>query len=167
MNPLHDTGGVKLSHSSFDPSIPRMFHPSMLPFILIRSPFAYPFFSQWCRLPPTLPFTFCFISLPSALPVVMTPSSRMMLEWSNCPRMPASLRKERRCFSEQPARNVFMATGSSRLLGSFRQPRHTSPKSPVGGDGQTGVTIPIDSLTPRGSGERRGQSLAGQTDDMD
>lgn len=122
----------------FDPSIPRMFHPSMLPFILIRSPFAHPFFSQWCRLPPTLPFTFCFISLPSALPVVMTPSSRMMLEWSNCPRMPASLRKERRCLSEQPARNVFMATGSSLLLGSFRQPRHTSPKSPVGGDGQTG-----------------------------
>lgn len=123
--------GVKLSHSSFDPSIPRMFHSSLLPFILTHSPFVFPLLSQSCCLPSTLPFTFRFISFPSSLPVVMTPSSRMMLEWSNWPRMPASLRKERRCLSEQPARNVFMATGSSRLLGSFRQPRHTSPKSPV------------------------------------
>lgn len=78
--------------------------------------------------------------LPS-LPVVMTPSSRMMLAWSNCPRIPASLRKERRCLSEQPALNVFMATGSSLLLGSFRQPRHTSPKSPAQKRVKTGFVL--------------------------
>lgn len=63
-------------------------------------------------------------------PLVMTPSRRTMLAWSNCPRIPASLRNERLCFSEQPARSVFMATGNSRLLGSFKQPQHTSPNSP-------------------------------------
>lgn len=75
---------------------------------------------------------FSFQSLCLYWPLVMTPSRRTMLAWSNCPRIPASLRKERLCFSEQPERRVFMATGSSRLLGSFRQPRHTSPKSPAG-----------------------------------
>lgn len=106
-------------------------------------------FSPYFLSPPCTPL--------SALPVVMTPSSRMMLEWSNCPRMPASLRKERRCLSEQPARIVFMATGSSLLLGSLRQPRHTSPKSPgvVGvwkgkGDRQIRVTIPADRLAAGG-----------------
>lgn len=103
--------------------------------LLTHFRFVFPVFSSSHRLPPTLPFTPRLrLPLPHSLPVVMTPSSRMMLEWSNCPRMPASLRKERRCFSEQPARSVLMATGSSLLLGSLRQPRHTSPKSPgVGG----------------------------------
>lgn len=53
----------------------------------------------------------------------MTPSRRTMLALSNCPRIPASLRNKHLCFSEQPTRRVFMATGNSRLLGSFRQPR--------------------------------------------
>lgn len=105
---------------------------------------------------------FRFNSLPSSSPVVMTPSSRMMLEWSNCPRIPASLKKDLRCLSEQPALSVFMATGSSLLLGSFRQPRHTSPKSPVGRDRQAEVTIPMDRGTNRSSGERTGQNVAGQ-----
>lgn len=70
-------------------------------------------------------------SLCAHWPLVMTPSRRTMLAWSNCPRIPASLRNERLCFSEQPARSVFMATGNSRLLGSFKQPQQTSPKSPA------------------------------------
>lgn len=109
-------------------------------------------FSQCSCLSPTLPFTsaFCFICLLLTLPVVMTPSSRMMLVWSNCPRMPASQRKERRCLSEQPARNVFMATGSSLLLGSFRQPRQTSPKSPVKWE-QKGSQAPLINLQRKSS----------------
>lgn len=93
-------------------------------------------------------------SLPPFLPVVITPSSRIMLEWSNCPRMPASLRKERRCLSEQPALNVFMATGSSLLLGNFRQPRHTSPKSPVGGDKQRSWSVSTDAQKESAEGEK-------------
>ena len=92
----------------------------------------------------TLPLLLCAAPPPPFLPVVMTPSSRMMLDWSNCPRIPASLRNERLCLSEQPALSVFMATGSSLLLGSFKQPRHTSPKSPVGGGREIEVVIPID-----------------------
>ncbi len=116
---------------------------SMFPLIFTCSPlFSHSFLSGIVFLSNCFSSSaFCFISLPFSLPVVMTPSSRMMLEWSNCPRMPASLRKERRCLSEQPALNVFMATGSSLLLGSFRQPRHTSPKSPVGGDRLSEVMI--------------------------
>lgn len=47
-----------------------------------------------------------------------------------------------------------MATGSSLLLGSFRQPRHTSPKSPVGGDRQTELMIPADRSATAGGGEK-------------
>lgn len=60
----------------------------------------------------------------------MTPSRRMLLGWSNCPIMLASARNERFCFSEQPARRVCIATGSSLLLGSFKQPLQISPYSP-------------------------------------
>lgn len=65
------------------------------------------------------------------LPLVMTPSSRMTLAWSNWPMVHASARKQRCCFAEHPARRVWMATGSSRLLGSFRQPLQISPNSPA------------------------------------
>lgn len=106
------------------------------------------------------PPPFCSIFLLLTLPVVMTPSSRMMLVWSNCPRMAASLRKERRCLSEQPARNVFMATGSSLLLGSFRQPRQTSPKSPVMWE-QKGSHAPLINLQRKSS-----LAITGRADDM-
>lgn len=134
------------------------------PRILLSSDclFYPPLFSQCSCLSPTLPFIFdvCSISLLLALPVVMTPSSRTMLAWSNCPRMAASLRKERRCLSEQPARKVFMATGSSLLLGSFRQPRQTSPKSPVMWE-QKGSQAPLITLQGKTS-----LSITAQSDDM-
>lgn len=133
------TFSPKLSHSipwSFAPESPCYLFPPPLCFIL-SSPFYFPVLFPVAFLSCHAAF-YLLLSASSPLllilPVVMTPSSRMMLAWSNCPRMLASLRKERRCLSEQPARNVFMATGSSLLLGSFRQPRHTSPKSPVVGD---------------------------------
>lgn len=148
MNPLYDSGSGQTIPFLLRSSATWDLSPSVLLFILTRFPSSPNCLSLSARS-----------ASPASLPVVMTPSSRIMLPWSNCPRMPASLRKERRCFSEQPARNVFMATGSSLLLGSFRQPRHTSPKSPVGGNGQTGVSIPlvIDEKPMR---ERRGRNMA-------
>ncbi len=46
----------------------------------------------------------------SHLHLVTTPSSLMMLGWSNWPMMLASLRKSRLCFSEYPAFRLLMAT---------------------------------------------------------
>ncbi len=51
---------------------------------------------------------------------VTTPSNLMMLGWSNCPMMLASLRKSRLCFSVYPALSVLMATQISFLR---RQPQ--------------------------------------------
>lgn len=64
------------------------------------------------------------------LHLVTTPSSRMMLGWSNWPMMLASLRKSRLCCSEYPALRLLMATWISLLLGSLRRPLQTSPNSP-------------------------------------
>ncbi len=64
------------------------------------------------------------------LHLVTTPSSRMMLGWSNWPIMLASLRKSRLCCSEYPAFRLLMATWISLLLGSLRRPLQTSPNSP-------------------------------------
>lgn len=61
---------------------------------------------------------------------VTTPSSLMMLGWSNCPIIDASARKSRLCLSVYPPFRVLMATQISFLLGSFRRPLHTSPNSP-------------------------------------
>lgn len=61
---------------------------------------------------------------------VTTPSSLMMLGWSNCPMMDASARKSLLCLSVYPPFRVLMATQISFLLGSFRRPLHTSPNSP-------------------------------------
>lgn len=61
---------------------------------------------------------------------VTTPSSLMMLGWSNCPMIDASARKSRLCLSVYPPLRVLMATQISFLLGSFRRPLHTSPNSP-------------------------------------
>lgn len=61
---------------------------------------------------------------------VTTPSNLMMLGWSNCPMMLASLRKSRLCFSVYPALSVLMATQISFLDGSLNRPLHTSPNSP-------------------------------------
>ena len=62
---------------------------------------------------------------------VTTPSSRMMLGWSNCPMIDASARKSRLCLSVYPPLRVLMATQISFLLGIFRRPLHTSPNSPA------------------------------------
>lgn len=67
----------------------------------------------------------------SHLHLVTTPSSRMMLGWSNWPMMLASLRKSRLCLSVYPALRVFMATQISRFPGILRRPLHTSPNSPL------------------------------------
>lgn len=63
--------------------------------------------------------------------LVTTPSRRIILGWSNCPMMEASLRKSRRCRSVYPTFSVLMATNTSRRPGSFSRPRHTSPNSPA------------------------------------
>lgn len=68
---------------------------------------------------------------PVTVPLVMTPSRRITLEWSNWPIVLASMRKSCFCLSEQPTRRVWIATGSSRLLGSLRHPWQISPNIPA------------------------------------
>lgn len=62
---------------------------------------------------------------------VTTPSSLMMLGWSNWPMMDASRKKSRLCRSTYPPFSVFMATAISFFAGVLRRPLHTSPNSPV------------------------------------